>query len=65
MVTRPLRGLPCLAQQRSLRGLRAPVWPTANTLPQLRGKPAADRHAMRRLPAPATAFGCGIGSGGL
>ena len=37
MVAQPLRGLPCLAQQRSLRGLRAPVWPTANTLPHLRG----------------------------
>ena len=39
MVAQPLRGLPCLAQQRSLRGLRAPVRPTPNTLPHLRGKP--------------------------
>jgi hypothetical protein len=65
MAAQPLRGLSCLAQQRSLRGMRAPVWPTASTLPHVRGEPAIDRRAMRRVPAPATALGRGAGSGGL
>ena len=61
MAAQPLRGLPCLARQRSLRDMRAPVWPTANTLPHVRGEPAVDRHAMRHLPAPATALGRSFG----
>ena len=65
MAAQPLRGLPCLAQQRSLRGLRAPVWPTTNTLPNLRGKPPERRPPMRRVLAPATAIGRGTGGGGL